>query len=130
MNHIPLRRRRANDADEPTSTTSHVTDESLILRNYDADPVQIKIRLIDADNEVAFDRTYALGPQDVVSTPTRLPRGVYRVVAAIDGVSADPDDASETTRHDTTECLVGSAPTETVLVETGNGVISVTEGFV
>lgn len=131
MNNLPsLLHRRASDADSLTPTTLYVTDESLILRNYDDTSVRVHIRLINADDETALDRTYALGPGDVVSTPTRLLRGVYRVAAEIDDVSADPGDASETTKRDATECLVGSAPTETAVVETGNGVISVTEGVV
>lgn len=123
-----LLHRRASNADNTTQTALHVTDESLILRNYDDTSVRVHIRFVDADDETVFDRTYTLGSGEVVSTSTRLRRGVYRVTAAIHCVSADPGDASGTTKHDAAECLVGSAPAETAVVETGNGVITVTEG--
>jgi hypothetical protein len=125
----PLLHRRTSDADDATPTTPHVTDESLVLRNYDGTSVRVHVRFVDADDDTVFKRTYTLGPGDVVSTPTRLRRAVYRVAATVDHDSADPGDAIETTKRDAAECLVGSAPAETAVVETGNGVVSVTEGI-
>jgi hypothetical protein len=120
-----LLHRRTSDTDGVTVAVPRVTDESLVLRNYDGTPVRVHVRFVDADDETAFDRTYALGPGDVVSTPTRLRRGVYRVVATIEDGSGD---AGETAERDAAECLVGSALAETAVVETGNGIVSVTEG--
>ncbi|MEF8852324.1 MAG: hypothetical protein V5A28_07890 [Haloarculaceae archaeon] len=131
MNYPPsLLHRRARDADGVTPDVPGVTDESLVLRNYDGAPVRVHVRFVDADDETAFDRTYALGPGDVVSTPTRLRRGVYRVVATLDGGPGQTGDAGGTAERDAAECLVGSAPAETAVVETGNGVVSVTEGVI
>lgn len=73
---------------------------------------------------MAFDRTCALGLSDVASTPTRLLHGVYRVVARLD------DGPLSTDNRDTADCLVGSDPTETVVVESANRVGSVTERVV
>jgi hypothetical protein len=116
--------RRVHDPNEPGAEPPVATDESLVVRNYHHQTVEITVQLLGPDGDVAFDRTYELGPGDVASTPTRLQRGVYRVVARLD------DDALGTDGRDTADCLVGSDPTETALVEAGNGVVSVTEGVV
>jgi len=71
----------------------------------------------DADDEVAFSRTFRLAPMETVTVSSRLQRGVYRVSATLD------DDESAAA-----DCLVGSGPNETALVETGNGSLSVAEG--
>ena len=96
-----------------------VSDESLVLRNYDdSDGHELVVRFRDADDELAFERTYELGPDEVVRTQTRLPRGVYGVtVRRVDGTAA------------TRECLIGSGPAETAVVETGNGILSLVEGI-
>lgn len=131
MNRSPsLLHRQASQGESVTPTTPHVTDESLIVRNYGGTSVRVHIRFVNADDEAVFDRTYTLGSGEVVSTSTRLRRGVYRVAATVDYGSADPSDASKTTKQAAAECLIGSAPAETAVVETGNGVISVTEGVV
>jgi hypothetical protein len=52
-----------------------------------------------------------------VSVSQRLDRAVYRVDVEVD---------RETTVE--AECLIGSGPNETALVEVGNGLLSVTEG--
>ncbi|WP_299264427.1 hypothetical protein [Halorientalis sp.] len=95
-----------------------VSDETIVLRNYDAETThEVTVELHDADDEIAFQQTYTLGPQMVTSIETRLPRAVYRV-----DVQADDTDSSST------DCLVGSGPSETALVEVGNGLVNVAEG--
>jgi hypothetical protein len=116
----PLRN-RDDDSDSAASAVA-VSDESLVVRNYDVRPHEVTVRFLDADDETAFDRTYELGPGDVVSTPTRLRRGVYRVSARLADGARDARDAAD--------CLVGSGPAETAVVETGNGIVSVAEGVV
>jgi hypothetical protein len=115
---------RVHNPKEPSTESPAVTDESLVIRNYNHEGVEITVQFLNPDDDVAFDRTYALGPGDVASTPTRLQRGVYRVVARLD------DGPLGTEGRDTADCLVGSDPTETAVVESGNGVVSVTEGLV
>lgn len=125
MNRSLTVHRRVHDPKEPSTEPPAVTDESLVVRNYNHEAVEVTVQFLDPDDDdVAFDRTYALGPCDVASTPTRLTRGVYCVVARLD------DGALGTDGRDTADCLVGSDPTETAVVETGNGVVSVTEGVV
>lgn len=115
-----LRKRR--DADRPAGTVPRVTDETLVVRNHGTSAVALGVTFLDTDGTVAFDRTYALAPGETVSTPTRLPRGVYRVVARLADAPGE--------QRDTAACLVGSAPGEAALVETGNGIVSVTDGVV
>lgn len=103
------------------SAAFSVTDETIVVRNYDATSTTVRVTFLDADDDVAFRRTYTLAPGEVVSTPTRLHRGVYRVIACYDDQTADTSDAAD--------CLIGSAPSETAVVEAGNGIVSVTEGL-
>jgi hypothetical protein len=95
-------------------------DDAVAVRNYDGRTShEVTVRFLDAGDEVALERTYTLSPGDVLSVATRVERGVYRVEAHLeDGESAS------------TECLVGTGPGETALVEIGNGLVSVSEGLV
>jgi hypothetical protein len=95
-------------------------DDALVVRNYDGRTShEVTVRFIDANDEVALERHYTLSPGDVVSVATLVERGVY-------GVEAHVDDGEFVG----TECLVGSGPAETALVEVGNGLVSVSEGLV
>jgi hypothetical protein len=103
-----------SDAREP------VRDDALVVRNYDGRTAhEVTVRFVDANDEVALERTYTLLPEDVVSVATRVERGVYRVEARME----DGDFVG-------TECLVGADPGETAVVEVGNGLVSVSEGLV
>jgi len=112
----PLGQRSTDDP--ARSRDRYVDEESLICRNYDSERAhEVTVRFVGADDEVAFRRTYAVEPQSVLSVGLRLPRAVYRVEARVDD------------EHETgAECLVGSGPHETALVEIGNGLVSVAEG--
>jgi hypothetical protein len=115
--HSPTDRQRRSDdiSDEPELT---VSDETLVVRNYDGDESHsLSVRLVGADDETAFSRTYTLDPMASISVQTRLSRAVYRVVVQLDGNGTDRAD-----------CLLGSGPNETALVEIGNGQVSVVEG--
>jgi hypothetical protein len=114
-------RRRARGADDTaTDTSTFVSDESAVLRNYDgARSHTVAVRLVDPDGNTALERSYVLDPQGVLTVSARLERTVYRVEATVD------DDLTASA-----ECLVGSGPDETVLVETGNGAVDVSEGVV
>lgn len=63
-----------------------------------------------------LDRTVAVTPLETTIVQTEVGRAVYRVHAQLaDGTSARAD------------CLLGSDPSECAMIETGNGVISVSE---
>jgi len=98
--------------------TRPVSGESLVLRNYDDSTHDVHIACTDRNGETAFTRTVSVGPQDTVSVQTRLDRAVYRVGVRLDNGATDRAD-----------CVLGSDPNECAKVETGNGVVSVVEGY-
>jgi hypothetical protein len=117
----------ANEARHPRRrTTAHsqnkgarrASSESLVLRNYDDSTHDVEITITNHDGETAFNRTVSVGPQDTVSIQTRLDRAVYRVDVQLD-----------TGESDRADCLLGSDPNECAKIETGNGVVSVVEGY-
>ena len=94
-----------------------VSDEILVLRNYDGQTTHdVRVTFLDANDDVALQRQYTVAPLGVTSVARRLERGVYRVTATVDGTYVARAD-----------CLVGSGPHETAIVEVGNGVVSLTE---
>lgn len=114
-----MREQRATRHDGPTdSEPPIVNEECLTLRNYDSERSHVvQVKFLDANEDVAFERYYTLAPLGVVSVSERLERAVYRVDAEVDAAESA-----------SAECLVGSGPGETALVEIGNGLVSVTEG--
>lgn len=88
-----------------------------MIRNYDGRRShRVTVRFVDATDEPAFRGTHSLAPLGVVSVSERIDRAVYRVEVEVDG---------ETTAR--RECLIGSGPGETALVEVGNGLVSISE---
>lgn len=121
---MPNQSLRSRHRDEATGRPGvrdrAVRDDALVIRNYDGRRAHdVTVRFLDADDEIALERSYALSPGDVVSVATRVERGVYRVEAHL-----------EDGNFVGTECLVGAGPGETALVEVGNGLVSVSEGLV
>lgn len=106
------------EAADEIGRSQFVTDDALVLRNYDgSETYTLTVAFRDAEDELAFERTYTLGPNETVRTQTRLRRAVYEVTVRLGGTSAT-----------SIECLIGSGPAETAVVEVGNGVCSVVEG--
>jgi|APHM01.1.fsa_nt_gi hypothetical protein len=114
----PTQMRRPSHTDATHDDTApFVSEECLVLRNYHNDTHVLTVRFRDADDETVFHRRYPLTGGVAVSVAARLERGVYRITARLDdGPTA------------TSDCLVGSGPDETALVEIGNGIMSVAEG--
>lgn len=105
-------------ADE--SEQSPPSGEAVVVRNYDSSVEHhVTVRLLDRNDELVVSRTKPVPPQSVVSLSAELDRGVYRVHVRVDDE-----------RLTTAECVVGSGPTETALVELGNGVVSVVDGII
>ncbi len=109
-----------SDAEDSSQTASRVvSDRSLVVRNYDGSQSHdVTVTFLDPDGDRAFARSFPVAPLETIAIETRLDRAVYRVRARLDG-----------TETDSAECLVGSGPDETALVETGNGTVSVAEGI-
>jgi len=116
---IPRDRRSRGDGSSFRAAQT-VDSRSLVIRNYDGTVThELCVLFRDASDDVAFRRTFTVAPMETVTVRTRLERAVYRIEARLDGDGTA-----------STECLIGSGPDETALVETGNGTISVVEGLV
>jgi hypothetical protein len=107
------------DSDPRRDAERLVSEEWLVLRNYDADAAhEVTVRLYGPRDDLLATRTETVGPAETLVVASRVHRGVYRVRVDLDGYARD--DA---------ECLLGSGPNETALVEVGNGLVSVTDGL-
>jgi hypothetical protein len=98
---------------------NRVGDRSLVIRNHDgSDAYDVDVQFVDDEDEVVFRRAVTVAAQETVTVRTRLRSAVYRVTArTADGAS------------DGAACSIGDGLHETALVETGNGTVSVVEGF-
>lgn len=93
--------------------------EEVFVRNYDVERtyrLTISLTAVDGDDEYAT--THRLRPGQAVSELGVVEPGRYRVRVDCDGA-----------RHATDEVFVGPAPAETLLIEVGNGAVSVSEGL-
>jgi hypothetical protein len=112
-----------NHPDDPatpnTPPRSTVRSEDIYLRNYD--PYQaydLALTVTDPDGRTAFENTYHFRPGQIKSVEGVLPPGEYEVTAELDN------------RHgNTVDCRVGPSADETIHVELGNGIASITEGL-
>lgn len=96
-----------------------VSEECLVVRNYDGKTShEVTVRFLDATDSIAFRTTHTLSPLGAITVSERIDRAVYRVEVAVDA-----------TQTGTAECLIGNHPTETALVEIGNGLLSISEGI-
>lgn len=109
---------RSDSRPSTDQQTRGVTDQSLVLRNHDgSETCRIHVQFLDHEDRVAFERTFTVAPLETVTVGTRLERAVYRV-----------DVRLESGGTASAECLIGSGLSETAVVQTGNGVVSVVEG--
>jgi hypothetical protein len=107
---------RETAAMRSSRTVRGVETEDVLLRNYDAlETHYLQLRAVGEDRTV--ERTYRLGPGTVESETDVLPAGEYHVEVEIDGP-----------RRWAGHCRVDDGPEQTVLVEVGNGLVSITEG--
>lgn len=93
--------------------------ETLFIRNYDVTwSYDLDVTVVDSDGDVVFDDRFYLRPGETVSEHDVIGDGTYDVTAVLDN-----------RRSKTGTCEVGDGPDETILVELGNGIVSVTEGL-
>jgi hypothetical protein len=93
-----------------------VDSEDVHVRNYDArETHRLGVRAVGGGRTV--ERTYRVGPGATESERDALPPGEYDVEVELDGL-----------RRWTGHCRVDEGPEHTVLIEVGNGLVSITEG--
>jgi hypothetical protein len=101
-----------------TDETPEPRCEDVHIRNFDIERVyDLTLKVRDEDG-LSFANQYHLTPGKTVSELDRLPPGYYVVEATIND-----------RRSDMTVCEIGLTPAKTVLVEIGNGTVSITEGL-
>ena len=122
--------------------------EQLCLRNYDEHRsyrVRVSVSRPDAlsrdgttaangatgADECQYEATFELAPGEVATEMEVVPPGRYDVtVAGTADPASDRRDTAPTPVEAAAACNVGAEPPQTVVVEVGNGVVSVTEGLV
>jgi hypothetical protein len=94
-----------------------VGSEAVHVRNYDGHETHhVRLRAVDGAGH-AIERSYRLAPGTTESERDALPLGEYDVEVEVDGL-----------RRWAGHCRVDLRPEHTVLVEIGNGLVSITEG--
>lgn len=90
----------------------------LQIRNYDDRSYTVDV-VVEDDDGVALERSYRLAPGEFRAERGTLSPGTYKVTASA-SVVLDKCDAAT--------CEVGDDPADTVCVEVGNHVVTVSEG--
>lgn len=91
--------------------------EDLLIRNYDVERrYTLHVSAADPESGTAFEWTYYLDPGEFRSEIGVLEPGTYEITVE-----------TESCGRATTTCTIGSAPTETALVETGNLSVAVSD---
>ncbi|WP_435185014.1 hypothetical protein [Halobellus sp. EA9] len=107
------------DSDVGVDDPRTLNSEDVHVRSYAHETTyELDLEVRAPDGDVAFETTYALEPGALRSEINALPTGAYEVRATLG------DERSRTLR-----CLIDDSPDGTVLVEVGNGVLSLTEGL-
>lgn len=95
-----------------------VGTEHVHIRNHDHQwGYDLALEVVDGDGRTVFEDRYYLQPDQVESELDALPAGEYEVRATLDNL-----------QEATLECPIGPDPEQTVVVEMGNGVLSLTAG--
>jgi hypothetical protein len=107
------------------TTTHHAVEsdrgeaETLVIRNYDhTEGRRITVRFTDTDLDGVIERTLAVGPLKTVSVRTSLERGEYQIEAE-----------TERGASDCAVCAIGERTNECGLIEIGNGIVSISDGY-
>lgn len=84
------------------------------------------------DSQYEYEATYELAPGAVTTEMGIVPPGRYDVivVGTADPTGGDRSDTGTKPVEEATTCNVGEEPPRTIVVEVGNGIVSVTEGVV
>jgi hypothetical protein len=123
----------AESGDDTLGTeTVRTRCEQLHLRNYDESRrYRLAVSVSQPDGGPEYSATYELDPGDLASELEIVPRGRYKVHVSGSFRPAGRDCHHGTTGRDeeTASCNVGDRPQQTVLIECGNGIITVSEGL-
>lgn len=106
---------RGADADRPELIGS----EQIHIRNHDHQcGYDLTLEITDADGKVVFEKRYYIQPGQVESELDALPAGEYHIRATLDNLD-----------EERLQCRIDTSPDDTVVIEMGNGVHSLTQGL-
>lgn len=95
------------------------TSEDVLVRNYDMEhPYTVHLRIEDHEDESTFEWTYYLKPGEFRSELGVLSPGTYSVSVTTENAGGDR-----------TTCEVSPEYDGTILVETGNHAVAVSDGL-
>lgn len=99
-----------------TVPRDHQYRSDVTIRNFDARPHDVDLTLSAIDNNGGLDRTYTLPPETTACVVNELDPGAYDIAVTLDG-----------RRHAIGTGRIDEQSGETIIVETGNGVISIAQ---
>lgn len=102
--------------DAPSTPT--VECEDIRVRNYDARPHKVALQISDATGTSAFEETYYVPEEATASIVNELESGEYTASVTVDG-----------TKHAVADCRIDEGPTESILIELGNGIVNITDTY-
>lgn len=93
--------------------------EALLIRSYDHQSAyDVEVELIDEDGLALFRESHYLLPGHTHSVTDGIPPGEYRAIVTLD---------NELERD--ARCRIGPSPEHGLVIEVGNGALSLTEGL-
>lgn len=96
-----------------------IGSEQVHIRNHDHQlGYDLNLEIVDATGGVVFENRYYLQPGLIESELDVLPPGEYEIRATLDNHQAE-----------TLQCRIDTDPEHSLVVEMGNGVLSLTQGL-
>lgn len=109
----------ASTAIDPAITPTEHVSADLFVRNYDVEHTyRIRVLVDSLEGSESHESVHTLRPGQAVGEFEVVDPGQYRVRVELDGQ-----------RRGFERCRIGASPSETALIEVGNGVVSVDEGL-
>ncbi|MFB6149776.1 MAG: hypothetical protein ABEJ48_08935 [Halobacteriales archaeon] len=111
--------RAGHDDHRSVGSGTQNTSEEILIRSYDHRwAYDLEIEAIDQTDRSRFRKRYYLQPGQIEGERDVLPAGEYELRITLDN-----------THHKTVDCRIGSSPADTVVIEIGNGTMSITQGL-
>lgn len=117
---VPRRLDDESTVSRSTNIEETVTrTEDLHVRSYDHEwSYDLDVEIATIDGTVCFRDRFFLQPNDSESVVNAVPPGKYEIRVTLDG-----------DRHEARTCRIGASPSKTAVIEVGNRVVSLSEGF-
>lgn len=109
---------RTEAASESPDSRPDERVEDVHLRNYDFDRAYDLELVVEDGDETVLSRRFYARPGWSRSLSECLPAGDYEIVVSLDGQVTERG-----------RCRIGDDPDDSVLIECGNGCVSITQGL-